>query len=75
MPSRYADPTLWVDACDQAVSVAAKSFLACVGTNAIDITSTGFVGALNVSAVAAFLSLLASIAGAPADTGDHGSIR
>lgn len=74
MRSRYSDPDLWAHAADQAVSVAAKAFVACIGTNIIDLTDIGWVGALNVSAAAALVSVLTSIANAP-DTGDHGPIR
>lgn len=63
--SRYSNPEMWQKAADQAIRVAAKTFVACAATNVTNLTDTGWFGALNVSAAAALISLVASIAEAP----------
>lgn len=60
--SRYADPGFWVDACDLAWSVAAKAGLAAIGTRVLGLVQVDWVGALNVAALAALVSLLTSVA-------------
>ena len=60
--SRYADPDLWVDACDRAYQSAAVGFLAVIGTNLIGITDVHWTRALDVAALGALISLLTSIA-------------
>lgn len=62
--TRYASPDFWVGAGDQAVAVAAKAAVGVVGTNLLSITSVDWVGVLNVSAAAALVSLLVSVANA-----------
>lgn len=73
MRSRYANPDMWRNAADQAVSVAAKAFVACAGTNLANFTDTGVWGALNVAAAAALVSLATSIAETP-PAGKHGPV-
>lgn len=74
MRSRYSDPDMWRAAADQAVSVAAKATLGMVGTNAIDLTQLNWPAILNVAAAAALVSVLHSIATAPAHNGEHGPL-
>lgn len=63
--SRYADPSFWVDACDLAFATAAKAIVATIGAEAIGLTDAPWQLALDVGALSALLSILASIARAP----------
>jgi hypothetical protein len=62
--SRYADPAFWVEACDTALSVAAKAMVATIGAEALGLTEAHWTWAFDVAALAALVSILTSIAGA-----------
>jgi hypothetical protein len=59
---------MWVDAADRAIRTAAATAVALVGSNAVGITGVNWPELLNVSAAAALVSLLTSIAAAPRAT-------
>jgi hypothetical protein len=62
MPSRYADPTFWVNACDLAFATSAKAIAASIGAEALGLTDASWPFALDVGALAALVSILTSIA-------------
>ena len=61
--SRYADPSFWVAACDQAFSVAAKAIVGTIGAEIIGITDVPWQAAFNLGALSALVSMLVSIGG------------
>ena len=62
MRSRYANPDMWVDTVDRAVKTWAATAVSLVGSNALDVTSVDWFQLLNISAGAALVSVLTSIA-------------
>lgn len=61
----------WLDALERAVKTAAQTAAALIGTGAVGIIDVDWQNIFSVSAVAAILSVLTSVASAPA--GDPGT--
>ncbi len=67
--SRYADADVWVDAADRAIKTSAATLVGVVGSNLIQITDVDWGQAMNITALAAVVSLLTSIASTPSRDG------
>ena len=63
--------SFWIDAAERAVRTAAQTAVALIGTGAVGIIDVDWQNVASVSAVAAVVSLLTSIASNP--VGDRGT--
>lgn len=65
----------WLDALERAVKTAAQTAAALIGTGAVGIIDVDWQNIASVSAVAAILSVLTSVASAPAGDPESASLR